>query len=136
MSIYRKISGATSALVLGLAMAHTTLAQDYNEQPTPEELAKLGLEGTELTPAGAIRAVQKEPEECIRAAWAQQTLHLQEEPETCLQPRVFPPMRPVWSDVQWEVHVDTTPCKPSERVIAMKASVVPATTVAWKWPGT
>jgi hypothetical protein len=43
-------------LVLGLAVAHTVLAQDANEQPTPAELAKLGLEGTELTPAGAIRA--------------------------------------------------------------------------------
>ena len=42
------------ALVFGLAQGVN--AQDYNEQPTPEELAKLGLEGTELTPTGAIRA--------------------------------------------------------------------------------
>jgi hypothetical protein len=56
MSIYKQIVGATGALVLGLAMAHTALAQDVNEKPTPEELAKLGLEGTELTPSGAIRA--------------------------------------------------------------------------------
>jgi hypothetical protein len=56
MTICKQIAGAAGALVLGLAMVHSAAAQDYNEQPTPEELAKLGLEGTELTPAGAIRA--------------------------------------------------------------------------------
>ena len=54
--VCKRIFCTTSALVLGLAVAHTALAQDANEQPTPAELAKLGLEGTELTPAGAIRA--------------------------------------------------------------------------------
>ncbi len=43
------------ALALGLVQG--VAAQDYNKQPTPEELAKPGLlEGTELTPTGAIRA--------------------------------------------------------------------------------
>ena len=49
-----KIHLLAGALVFGLAQGVN--AQDYNEQPTPEELAKLGLEGTELTPSGAIRA--------------------------------------------------------------------------------
>ncbi|GMU47499.1 MAG: hypothetical protein AMXMBFR26_22810 [Porticoccaceae bacterium] len=56
MSTLRRIAGAIGTMALGLAVAQTVLAQDYNEKPTPEELAKLGLEGTELTPAGAIRA--------------------------------------------------------------------------------
>ena len=56
MMIHKQFLVAASALVLGLAVAQAALAQDYNEQPTAEELAKLGLEGTELTPAGAIRA--------------------------------------------------------------------------------
>ncbi len=55
-AVMKRIVGATGALVLSLAVVNTALAQGYNEQPTPEELAKLGLEGTELTPAGAIRA--------------------------------------------------------------------------------
>jgi len=42
--------------VIAFSLSHGALAQDYNELATPEELAKLGLEGTELTPAGAIRA--------------------------------------------------------------------------------
>ena len=42
--------------LLALGLAQAAMAQDYNEQPTAEELAKLGLEGTELTAAGAIRA--------------------------------------------------------------------------------
>ncbi|TAL08114.1 MAG: DUF1329 domain-containing protein, partial [Porticoccaceae bacterium] len=37
-------------------MAQGSWADDYNEKPTAAEIAKLGLEGTELTPAGAIRA--------------------------------------------------------------------------------
>ena len=49
--VYRMPIFMASALPASVAPA-----QDYNEQPTPEELAKLGLEGTELTPAGAIRA--------------------------------------------------------------------------------
>jgi len=48
------IKGAVGIIAAGLF--GSALAQDYNELPTPEELAKLGLEGTELTPAGAIRA--------------------------------------------------------------------------------
>lgn len=51
-----KAAIASGALLLGFSLAQSGWAQDYNEQPTPEELAKLGLEGTELTPAGAIRA--------------------------------------------------------------------------------
>ena len=46
---------AASALLVA-ALCPGVAAQDYNAQPAPEELAKLGLEGTELTPAGAIRA--------------------------------------------------------------------------------
>ena len=46
---------AVPALVVA-TLCQGTAAQDFNEQPTAEELAKLGLEGTELTPAGAIRA--------------------------------------------------------------------------------
>ena len=56
MSVFaKKAAGLAGVLILGWA-AQVALAQDYNQQPTPEELAKLGLEGTELTPAGAIRA--------------------------------------------------------------------------------
>ncbi|MGD9984953.1 MAG: DUF1329 domain-containing protein [Porticoccaceae bacterium] len=51
-----KVAIASGALFLGVSLTQGVWAQDYNEQPTQEELAKLGLEGTELTPAGAIRA--------------------------------------------------------------------------------
>lgn len=51
-----KVAIASGALFVGVSLTQGAWAQDYNEQPTPEELAKLGLEGTELTPAGAIRA--------------------------------------------------------------------------------
>lgn len=44
---------ATMLVLMAFDVVH---AQDYNEQATPEELAQLGLERTELTPAGAIRA--------------------------------------------------------------------------------
>jgi hypothetical protein len=56
MSVFMKqVASVAGVFTLGWA-AQVALAQDYNQQPTPEELAKLGLEGTELTPAGAIRA--------------------------------------------------------------------------------
>lgn len=54
MSIHQQARTITSTVLLTLAMSAT--GQDYNEKPTPQELAKLGLEGTELTPSGAIRA--------------------------------------------------------------------------------
>ncbi|TAL07632.1 MAG: DUF1329 domain-containing protein [Porticoccaceae bacterium] len=54
MSIHQQVISIVSAALLTAAVS--AQAQDYNEQPTPAELAKLGLEGTELTPAGAIRA--------------------------------------------------------------------------------
>lgn len=38
------------------ALLHAAWAEDFNQPPTAEELAKLGLEGTEWTPSGAIRA--------------------------------------------------------------------------------
>ena len=49
-------TGVMLAGVAALGLVLPAAAQDYNEQPTAEELANLGLEGTELTPAGAIRA--------------------------------------------------------------------------------
>lgn len=56
MSIYKQVVSITGATLFSLAVVQGTWAEDYNEKPTAAELAKLGLEGTELTPAGAIRA--------------------------------------------------------------------------------
>lgn len=51
MSKLKVIAASAVALAMTLATASSTLAK-----PTPEEVAKLGVSGTELTPAGAIRA--------------------------------------------------------------------------------
>jgi hypothetical protein len=56
MSIYKQVVSLTGATLFSLAIVQVAWAQDYNEKPTAAEIAKLGLEGTELTPAGAIRA--------------------------------------------------------------------------------
>ncbi|MGD9984954.1 MAG: DUF1329 domain-containing protein [Porticoccaceae bacterium] len=56
MSIYKQVVSLTGATLFSLAIVPVAWAQDYNEKPTAAEIAKLGLEGTELTPAGAIRA--------------------------------------------------------------------------------
>jgi hypothetical protein len=56
MSIYQQVVSLTGATLFSLAIVQVAWAQDYNEKPTAAEIAKLGLEGTELTPAGAIRA--------------------------------------------------------------------------------
>ena len=73
---------AVPALVV-VTLCQGTAAQDFNEQATAEELAKLGLEGTELTPAGAIRAGNAEgtipawKNEMLRApaGWQSGTYH-------------------------------------------------------------
>ena len=56
MSIYKQVVFITGATLFALAAIPAALAQDVNEKPTAAEIAKLGLEGTELTGAGAIRA--------------------------------------------------------------------------------
>ncbi|MBK8132512.1 MAG: hypothetical protein IPK48_07250 [Gammaproteobacteria bacterium] len=56
MSIYKHVVAITSAALFTLAAIPAAVAQDFNEKPSAAEIAKLGLEGTELTPAGAIRA--------------------------------------------------------------------------------
>ena len=56
MSIYQQVVSLTGATLFSLAIVQVAWAQDYNEKPTAAEIAQLGLEGTELTPAGAIRA--------------------------------------------------------------------------------
>src|SRR3990167_7538822 len=56
MSIYKQVVSITGATLISLAIVQVAWAQDYNEKPTAAEIAKLGLSGTELTPAGAIRA--------------------------------------------------------------------------------
>jgi len=56
MSIYKQVVSITGATLFSLAIVQVAWAEDYNEMPTAAEIAKLGLEGTELTPAGAIRA--------------------------------------------------------------------------------
>ena len=56
MSIYKQVVSVTGATLFSLAIVQVAWAEDYNEKPTAAEIAKLGLEGTELTPAGAIRA--------------------------------------------------------------------------------
>ncbi|MBK9428499.1 MAG: DUF1329 domain-containing protein [Gammaproteobacteria bacterium] len=56
MSIHKHVVAITSAALFTLAAIPAAVAQDFNEKPSAAEIAKLGLEGTELTPAGAIRA--------------------------------------------------------------------------------
>ena len=56
MSIYKQLAFVTGATLFSLAVVQGAWADDLNEKPTAAEIAKLGLEGTELTPAGAIRA--------------------------------------------------------------------------------
>ena len=73
----------TATRTLLLLLSTSAFAQDYNVQPAAEELAKLGLEGTELTPAGAIRAGNAEgtipawKNEMLRApaGWQSGTYH-------------------------------------------------------------
>ncbi|MFZ2209392.1 MAG: DUF1329 domain-containing protein, partial [Porticoccaceae bacterium] len=56
MSIHKHVVAITSATLFALAAIPAAVAQDLNEKPSAAEIAKLGLDGTELTPAGAIRA--------------------------------------------------------------------------------